>query len=606
MKHIFICEWIRYKKLTAVLALLYLLCLVFLNAKIPLYRMSELAFILLIIIPSLFAVVIGVIQFIHYKKMSHWTYLIHRPISLFNIFIGMVLTFITMLFVIVLVPVSVYLLILDINNPLLIEPRHYLIVLYTFLTTMSFYFACVFATLHPKKLAYCAVLLPFAVLAAEIKGIEQFVPMGIMMLVLFLLAWSTFKVNLQINLRKPLSALSSNILLQYSIFAVLSFIVFEIGHLGISLTNNNLSSEATTNYYTNTYVMDDKERMLWNIHGDQHEELSALKNEIALATFSSFSTGHLSRLPKPYKNQPIMDDRGISFYDKTRQVRWNFSHQNMLFVGMDKNNNFSGWLGVNGRSESLASAVPFNSVPLINKGYVILAKTLAQFNEVTETFDSKLNINSEQRIEYSPLVGSNFVAVILTNEIQIFLKRQFFNSTQIIEPIAIVPITESIDDLKQITFAELYDGHLVSIIYGTTKYGVFDRGAADIKNGYVATYKTLYEGEVVKVTERQLSQGWPDWMYYRDFMISNLYASIKFGLIKDIPVKLPLIFLYISIAITFAVALFAFVLMRRSTKSLLEKTCWVVGSALAGIPGAIACWMLSDWQPEGNDTQTKS
>ncbi|WP_286272298.1 hypothetical protein [Thalassotalea hakodatensis] len=598
MKQIFYCEWLRYKKLTIVCAVIYVALLFVLHAKSPLYTMSELAFILLIIVPSLFAITLGVNQFLLYKKSSHWTYLIHKPLPMFKIYAGLTSVFLAILLMVILVPLTVYIFLIDINQPILVEPRHFLLIPYITLTALSFYFAGVFVTLHPKKLAYVIVLIPFYVLAAEVKGVEQFAPLIFVTLLLFLLSWSTFKEDLQKNLHKPISSLCSNVVTQYSLFILISLATFEIGHIGTSLRTVDLSPQDDVNYYSNAVIMDDKQRMLWNINGIEQDQYANFQNELSLSTFSYFSPINGEALPKMIENQPIMDDRGASFFDKTHKISWRYSHQFMLFSGFDRNGDFVGWLGKRGRAESLELAEKFDYVPFFSQGYLYLPNALMQYNESEQVFDVKLPITENQRVEYTPFVGSNFVAVLLTNEIQMFMKNQFFSDGVVLKPTATIPLNTPIDTVKNITFAELFDGHLISINIGTTKYNTYDRGSADIKDGYSVTYKAAYEANVIQIASRPFKQGWSDWMFYRDFVISYVYGHAKFYFVKGLNVNVPQAQLLASIVMMILVALITTLLMLRSTKSMTEKVCWVIGSTLAGIPGLITCWFFSDWRPD--------
>lgn len=598
MKHIFYCEWLRYKKLTIICAIVYIALLFVLNTKSPLYTMSELAFILLIIVPSLFSITLAVNQFLLHKKASHWTYLIHKPLPMWQIYIGLISSFLAMLFIVVLAPIAAYIVILDVQQPILIEPRHFLLLPYIALTAMSFYFAGIFVTLHPRKLAAVVVLVPFYVLAAEVKGLEQFIPIILVTLLLFLLSWSAFKVDLLSNLRQPLSSMLCNITTQYSLFVLLSIIVFEVGHIGISLRTVDLSPKDEVNYYANSISMDDKQRMLWNIYGIDEQQYESLENELSLSTFSYLRFNDNQTLPEMHQSQPIMDDRGTRFFDTTNKVRWRFSHQYMLYSGFDRNDDFVGWLGKNGRDDSIETAGKFDHVPFVKNGYLYLPDSLLQYNESEQVFDTYLSLQEGQRFEYSPFVGSNFVAVILTNEIQMFLKNQFARDAGIAEPTSIIPLNHPVSDIKNITFAELFDGHLISISYGTTQFNAFDKGAADIKDGFVLTYKAPYEVEVKQLAQRSFKQGWPDWMVYRDFVISSVFAYAKYYFGEGNIVQLPKTQLIASLMMMFIIALLTTLLMRNSTKSAIEKVSWVVSSALFGIPGLITCWFFSDWRPD--------
>lgn len=563
--------------------------------------MSELAFFLLIIAPNLFSIALGMNQFLLYKKLSHWTYLIHKPTSLFKVFAGLVATYLFILFIVILAPITIYLVALDIQQPVLIEPRHFLLLPYISLTAMSFYFAGIFSTLYPRKLVYVVVLIPFYVLVAEVRGVEQFIPIFAVMLMLFMLSWSSFKEDLQINVHKPLPSVLANIATQYGLFVLLSFAAFEVGHIGTTLKSVDLSPQDEVNYYSNMSIMEDRQRMLWNIYGVEQALYNQLDNELSLSTFSYFSNG--SMLPKMQENQPIMDDRGSSFFDKTNKLRWRFSHQYMLYLGFDRNDDFIGWLGKNGRAKSVELAQKFDDVPFVSGGYIYLPTALMKYNESEQVFDVKLVLDEAQRIEYSPFVGSNFVAVILTDEIQMFMKNQFMGNqfmrgTTVLEPTAVIPLDFPIDNVKNITFAELFDGHLISINIGSTKFNVFDRGSADVKDGVAITYKAAYESDAVLIAERKFKQGWSDWVFYRDFVISSVYGYAKFYLIKGITVQVPRPQFIASIVMLLLTGLLTAMLMRRSTKSTTEKICWVVGSALAGIPGLITCWFFSDWRPD--------
>jgi len=595
MKNIIFSELLRYRKLALISSIGYFLLLLIVDIVKDFSIYGPQVKIVLIDLPALACIAFAIYQFSSYQKPSQWTYLIHRPLSSFAIFTGLMLAAFILITIVFILPIVLFYLSKDLFSSLLIEWRHYYILLHCFGTLISFYLAASFAALHPKKIAFFVILIPIIVFGSNDIGFEIFAKQVLLNGVLIGACVSVFKPAIQNNPVKTLSIVSSVIPIHLGLYAFCALISYMVTS-AVSTYSDPSIAKVTTQAKN--------EFLLSNINN--LERYNYFQQQIKQEKI------HWLNLSLSFKNQqvhyqPYMNDHTLKLIDEKRGKSWVFSHEEKLFRGTNTQGHEIGWLGSEGiatNNANISAAGKLNFIPAVNGDYVYGQKQIYQFDPLNSSLNLLFSLPEDERL-HSKLSTTNVVSTLaLSSDKQLYL----FNKMELklhsaIKPFAKIRLPSDLPKINNISIAEISGDYFIFSYARDLGLNVGSFGKGGWVNGFYSVAMVDSKGVVTQVKHGNLPSYLPDYYLYSSYLVSSGYALIEhaiksFNKPYKINQHIPIRIILMMVIIWLIIAAITARLLKDSNKSLLEKAIWVATSATAGLPGLICCWSLSNWKNE--------
>ena len=614
MWHLMKSELLRFRGLALGFALAHLLLLRVVSMFTDLYLPSMAKLMPGVVLYSLCGLILGIYQYGSYRSINRWTYLIHRPLQPWRIFLALSGAGALLLFLVIGMPWVLVTALVDGLAGQWVDLRHYWMGAFLFGTSLSFYLAGAYITLSKAKAALVALGLPVFFLTWHAVGLWIFVPQLAVVLALAALALSVFKPDLSTPVRKPAAVAVNAVALQLVFLmavTALSGTLFQVGLItslhgvkGFSVHDwSSYFPEGTYGYVD--YSTGQPEKVL--AHGlalldSEHGEF--LKRQLALTETASVPL-HAKRYPAPVRHQLLHADRNLVLVDEEHEEVWTFRHDRMLFEGRSTTSGASaGWLGVRGPGEAentVAETERFERVPLVlGNRWLLTERRLYQFDPKTREVRERFVLPEGERVLSTWSDHGSFTTLVSDRALYLLEAEDSEDELSRLVAEAVVPLPDDGRYLQGVEVAELLDGYLFSFLYGQ-----FDNA------GYVDSRQVVVElgseGRMETLAERPLVAGLPALYRYRAFVASPVVESFRdllwsgiaprrwsrVGFSEIATRRVPGSVLWAALAVALLSAILTAWVARRRRLTPRQRWGWTVGSFLTGVPGLLSFLFLT-------------
>jgi len=559
----------------------------------------------------------GITQFALHKRKNHWTYLVHRPLPINNIFLAIAGAGAVCIAVALSIPLFMSYATLSLIGNETVELRHYLYVLHITLLALTAYFIGAFTVLNASWGAILLITVFTGMLTTKPNSVALILISDLAyLLITFYLASSSFKVNLSKHFTKKRQLIVAAIFMQ-PIAAMLLMMTQLAYHLPLMVTGSHpdkydYSNGDYDNYYAALWHWDEQDLIEKVVDETVYPDKALLLNQI---DYAEQYRVRMRLIPDQVKGQLPHQDKSKGLFDNTNKVYWQFSHDQSLYIGRDKySKDVVGYMGKQGFFKSLNEAKQtqgnvFESVPIaLYDNFIQTKKALFVIDFTGQYVELKYKLSGTDEHFIRPLVLDRTIdtALLVTNR-----GLHFFNSQLIqeentyTESDLMVPYQQDLYLKDDILIYRLVDGYLLKFA-SRSFYGFGKPGVSLVHANHDGTVMTLGEKAFDNYRPLPLIVG------DQDYWQSPIVVNVLFGTLNSLyelsqPNEYTTLWnftertyspttYYYAIVAAIMSALLCLIIARRIELDKSLTIFWVAFCLIASVPGLFSFLLLNRWR----------
>jgi hypothetical protein len=543
----------------------------------------------------------AILQMSLHRRDNYWIYLLHRPLPAKQIFTALLSAGIGICLLVMIVPLTVMIVVMDVDQLRGIEARHYQAIISASTTVLTAYGCGCFAALSANRLGFLALSLSFAFMI--LPGNDAWLISGIL-----LTAWGLLlaRVSFQEDLSKPSNRLSTLLLtelpIQYGclwLIMVTMAALFSVNEY-FAGEDPSRNTQAGTDY--DVRFRQPKELMLHALEQTTHADANFLRQQVNLG--EAMVVGSVGFYSYPQRHQLPMVDSALGMADPSGLVFWQFSHSMMLFEGRKQSDaSLTGWLGPDGfvaATEPLP-ATRFDSVPWVTEPTFILSDDdIYQVDWDAQHLYHRYHSTDDDRFNNSLTVGEDVTTLFSDQSLYLFSSAELRDPTIKLEPKAIMEVSPSDHpDLHRLAVLPLIDGYLVSALLHMTPTTVAP-DFAQVGKTHLQLVRLRQQHSPELISDIKLNPSLSDWFVYKEFVLApgiRLFTDLVWGLRmhKEPERTLPLLYVEFPTKVWLLTGIFSALssataawLLRRVLAPTKVKIFWIVLCAINGVAALLS------------------
>lgn len=621
MNNLILGELVRFRTLALAFAVVHLIILRFSVTITPLFVQDAAKTSLGILSYALLGLIFGLYQMGSYRRPNLWAWLINRPLPLPKIFFALTTAAGLLALGVVALPLFLMTVYTDFLTGYGVDGRHYLMTFFLFGLVMSFYFLGCFIAARVTRAAVLVGVLPIFFLTREALGQWIFLPLLVVLIWLGYLAFSAFAPELDGALRGRVAQVIGALPIAYSVLFILSFaivlarstyiIIKEHGPLGFS-------TFAWNDYWEEGYVphvdyLAAEDALAHGLRLGDSDRSKTLLAQLALSDVFELPGPRFSRFPR--RHQPFFVDRRHELVDQDNDVRWTFSHDEMLFFGHEiRGGQPVGQMGLEGTTSATSGEAlqPFPEVPfVVANQFLVSPRHIREVDLKRGTLDLRFELPEGEMFTSPFIEHRSFVVAKSETTLFFFDPRELKLGTGWMEPQLSVALPDAYRNISRILIAEMIDSYLVSFVVGSQSsrgyHDAYQRTMELPIGGGIDTLDGESHALPRVVADVPLAPGFPDRYSHRMFLMSPFLqhlhdvvwtaigphrkARVTWSDIVARPVPSGVVWGAVIIALLSAMA--AAWLGHRRSLSTGDRRFWIVLAFILGIPGFVAFVVLA-------------
>jgi hypothetical protein len=488
-----------------------------------------------------------------------------------------------------------------------VDTRHYTYILFMLFCALTGYLVGTLAALNPSKGAILlAILLLIVMNPRPSNDVAQYVPMLVVLVVLYALNVVSFKPDLGTHVRRPwaivLMALPMCYALTYGL-ALSTLVYYHIPRFVMGTHPDNHPVNGTVEYMWSVQGAD---LVAYALEGSDDPRVAYYVKQAELADEDWISTG-VWTYPRP--GQLHTQDLQYSLTPKGTNEVWQFSHDEMLMVGHSSiGQKPLGAIGIGGFLGSVAEAAEedrFTSVPMmVGEKFLATPDVIYQVNFDERRLDVKHRPAAGEQYIGRPQMGENYVALVTDKHVLMFDPSVMADDYETAEADYVIEHPVPVGNIRFIDTFRLVDGYL--FLYRGANFFGFDQP------GSMVVHAKLGGGAEVIHSRHYTVQRHPAWIRHFMEMISPVlhlmdnaylstveptnadYTSPEELFAREYPASI-----YWGAAILMVLSAFlVMVLCRRHHLGRAQTVTWVVLGAVLSVPAVVAFLLMNPWRVE--------
>lgn len=608
MRNLFTMEFLKHLHWMIVAALLHLLVLYYLfSIGIP-FTTGTVASMWVIAI-CIFGGGFGVVQVWQHKRSNEWIYLLHRPVAPARIHLALTLAGTVLLSLAVILPATLMLFVIDVIGMNGIEARHYLILIFAGCAVLTSHGLGQFAVLGHSRLAFLGFLLIFSYIYQPFVNADRILTPLFLLLAASCLAHVSFKPDLAKPPTTRMPLVLTELPVHLGCYALLMVALTIVASVS-PRTTDSFWHYVGPDALSEVNQLDGQDKMAFALQQSSHPDAEFLQQQVRLGNIVTVINGNGARLPTRYQ-LPFVDSKH-SLFDARRNVLWIFSHEDLLYKGVNTNTGRAeGWLGPTGfhKGPELPE-VRFDDVPLAaNNDYLVDSHHIYQIDWRASAIRLRYTSNGTGRFWDTLTIGDSITTLFADDALYIFSTEDFLDFEGSLMTRAILDIRSLLpmQDGQTYHIVELINGYLVAGLAGLPSFA----NAPDyIAHGKASLqlYRTGHAAQSELVANVPLASDFSLLALHAPLvvapglsMLTDLFWGLKFS--KPLERTLPILYAALPPWVLPAIAL-VFVLSAALTARLLRssalpphlKFTWILLSAFSGLPGLLSFLFGTYWR----------
>jgi hypothetical protein len=598
-------EFFRYQKWALLIVIALLAVFGFISRLKPLLEANQAQSVLINVTFLSASIIFGILQMTLYKRANQWVYLIHRPINPAKICCALCGAGMLLILIALGLPWLIAMLGMDMFTHAVVESRHYLHIVFLLMTCMMCYLIGTLIILNASfGIVGLLVMLVLVLVPTAKNTLVQFLPLLVMLSGLFYLNIKSFKPDLSQFLSQPFSLVLLVVPLSFAMLFCLTLIatltLYHVPKFMAGTHPDNNPVEGTYRYIWTYDEADTPEYIL------QNTDSALAKNMIQQAKLAEINWIDVDNWTFPRKGQLYVDDYQYALSHKKTKSIWQFSHSEMLLVGISSiTGKPLGLFGKNGFIEDLVSVTKndrFVEVPfLLGDKHMMTRTVIYQVNFNEKLLSEKFSLPNDEYFIGTPDIHKNFISLTTNKNILLFDPQVYRDEYQQATPDYAVPHPVSVKNLYAVRAFQLADGFLLTY-FGNDHFG-FERPGAE------ALYAKL-SGEIERVGGREFTiYTHPAWVRNALYVISPILwgaQTVMYHYIEPEPSQkgvfsvseirqmvFPKEVNSLAIILHIVSVLGAIVMCRRHRFKSAQVATWISLCAFLSLPALAACILLN-------------
>ena len=460
-------------------------------------------------------------QSFYHKSQGRWTFLLHRPIEIHHIYLALLLSALTLLFIVIALPVLLITLYTQFFTQQLVENRDYFFIVVVYASSMCIYLVATLTMLAVNKgaILILATLGILSVSHVASSALGAILPLLIVILVLIYLNVRSFKPDLSTPPQKPLEIVLSYIMMSiglHILVVVCVSIIFSI----YQLTSSPAKDAPVDHFTAFNNATTGAERMSIALGNSEHTMANHLRNQSTLANTARVS---LNDFQFPYYNMTPDRSADAILSDPKRGREWQLSHNQGVFVGFEKaTGKRVGWLSPDGiylEDTDHENFRRFENVPVpVNDTVLMTHTTIYAVNFDYETISTIYQTEAGEQFIGLPRLVHGYIRIPTTHRLLMF-NPVMLEQEQTTQPAISIGYPVNSRQIEDIWLYELADG-FSAIFTGHHMFGYEEAGT-------VVTYQPFYAQSEIVEQKAQQAHSQPLWYRQIEEIISplTLYLS---------------------------------------------------------------------------------
>jgi hypothetical protein len=601
-------EFFRYQKWAILIVIVLLGALGFISKIKPLLQADQGQSALVNMLFLGACIIFGLLQMALYKRSNQWTYLIHRPISPAKIYFALCGAGVLLIVIALGLPWLIAMFGLDMFTHTVVESRHYLHIVFLLLTCIMCYLIGNLVVLNASFGIASMLVMVIIVLAPTAKNtLVQFLPVTVFVMVLLYLNIKSFKPDLSRYLTQPFSLVLLAVPLSFAMLFCLTIgITMVFYHVPKFIAGTHPDNNRVENTYQYIWTYDETDTPAYIL---ENTDTVLAQNMIQQAKLADVDWIEADSWTFPRKGQLYIDDFQYALTHKKTNSMWQFSHSQMVLVGISQTTGKPvGALGQNGfisDMDSVKDSDRFVEVPfLLGETHMMTRAVIYQVNFNEKQLSEKFSLDNNEFFIGTPRPKDNFISILTNKNILLVDPRSYRDEYQQISPDYVIPHPVPIKNISGVRAFQLADGYLLTY-FGTDYFG-YDRP------GTQAFYAKL-SGEVEFVGGREFTiHAHPPWIRESLYMISPILwgsQNILFNYIEPNQpniktwseireIKMPKQVNTLAIILHIVSVIGAIVMCRRHKLKPAQVATWISLCAFLSLPALVACILLNPLKVE--------
>ncbi|GHF89323.1 hypothetical protein [Thalassotalea marina] len=479
MKLLFLTEWRRYQRLAGLLVLLHLFLWTIMSNFVPTMMMHPMKQLFLLALPCVGGIAFGLISMGLHRRKNHWTFLVHRPVSIARIHLAISLANICFLFCVVCLPILLVFGFVDLSSNQVVDIRHYLTVLHLFALAICSYFFASYALLSPAKASFMALWTLLLVQGGVSLPLWQIAIIDMSFIALsFYLAHKSFQINTDSLLKNKGFVLASVLVLQPFVLIILMAASGLYYHLPLAVMGDHPNNNESLNSYQNFISKDRDQSFQQLVSLSDHPDKQTLYRQLSLSEFQFIS---YKSLASPRFQQLFTVAKDVILVEANQEIQWVLSHDKRVFIGRhNKTDNIVGYMGTTGfydTLEQLTESDKFEQAVIVTDNQFLQSgRQIYQVNFADRKLVLKHQLPAGEY--YTKPIKNMFERTVIQSNKATYLFEQvdFYFASKQLTPQHRVTHPNNLPSYQEVILSEMQDGFLIRYL-DPHFYGYLQPGA---------------------------------------------------------------------------------------------------------------------------------
>ncbi len=605
MFDLFLSEFKRYRLVALAAYFLQILCWIIIGKMMIILKPIYFTHAILMLCALSAGVGIGAVQMLLHKRKNHWTYLIHRPLSMSKIHLALSAAALCVIFAGFIFPFVSVVAYLDLMTNNVVDVRHYLMCVEMMLIAATAYFITTYAVLSPSKLVIMSLwMVAYLCARNTIHANYMLLNAAIFCGLSFYMSRSAFKIDLSIFSSKKSMIVLMSVAMQPLLFWILGSLQAVYYHVPMGMMGIHPNKDLTKDSYYSFVLSDTKQQFAALLAKSDSDLAPALNRQLSLAKFKSFG---LRKRVEVTKGQLFTSDRGYEIWGEDNTI-WVFSHDKMVFEGRSmKTDEHAGLLtraGFVAASEKITPQQQFEYVPnIISSQYIYTQNTLFNIDFKAQKITPIYTLSGDEIFAGSPVSAFDLTLLRTNKRLVLFNKTDFSTASSLIEPLHSVNLPIALENNMHIEISQMTDGYL--FLFSSSHFFGFEEEGSELI--YVTHDNDITSLAVKQFNIRHQSRLLTEQYFTLSPIVSNV---IEFSLgrilttVKTTPESMkyfwqrsypPSIWAF-CIGMALFSALITLIIAKRLPMSPSNRWLWVALSLIGALPALIAFLIINDWR----------
>lgn len=530
---------------------------------------------------------LGLYQMGSYRRPNQWLNLLHRPLHRLRIASALTGAGAVVLLLAVALPIAIIALYQDTVTTRVLDLRHWMTPLATWLLALCGYVAGAYAMVANRRYSFAVVVLPVFLMFVQAGGISMLALQLVLLAFLLVLLAIAFKPDPAAPSRNPTAVIVTALPVQIGAYFLIWMLGFGI-EMGWTVSGTHpLNMPVPPKGGTvEADRAEGKDMLLLGIAGSRDPDAVLWREQIALSdVYTRLPMRNLARRNEMSNPAPM------DFNDSEHNIHWVFSHDRMRFIGRGTlDQRARGELGIG----QVQAAFPAPTMQYA-AGYLFNANAAYQFDAGQQKLFERVHLPQGEVMASPPEPASDNLLALSDRAAYFYPGREAANGLDLLQPLMRVPMPGPVGNLSRMDVVELLDGYLVSFTYTN---GVW---AGELQQPYQQVLRVDADGISHEVARRALTLDLPVAYTTRVWWISPVLRTLCLG-VQDLfappdPLRaksepMPTRIMWLAGICGLLSLLGALWLTGKQSHSVRGRWRWVALCGVVGLPALASLWLL--------------